>query len=110
MGVNEEIRKVYYSIGEVAELLGLNPSMIRFWEKEFEILEPKKSRKGNRMFTEKDIENLSLIKYLLRDRGYTIPGANKRIKDNKQSAINESLVVDRLMYIRAELEKIKNQL
>lgn len=97
-------------MGEVSEMLELTPTLIRFWEREFDILEPKKSRKGNRMFNEKDIENLRLVKYLLRDRGYTIPGARQRIKDNLKEALNESLVVDKLTYIRAELEKIKNQL
>ena len=97
-------------MGEVSEMLDLTPTLIRFWEKEFDILEPKKSRKGNRMFNEKDIENLRLVKYLLRDRGYTIPGARQRIKDNHSGILNESLVITRLTYIRAELEKIKNQL
>lgn len=110
MKTDEETTKIYYSIGEVSEMLELSGSLIRFWEKEFSILTPKKRRNGNRMFTQIDIDNLKLIRHLLKDRGYTIIGANQKIKENRQEALNHSLLVDKLRFVKSELEKIKNQL
>ena len=77
MPVPEQLTKLYYTIGEVAEMFDVNTSLIRFWEKEFSIIQPKKNRKGNRMFTPKDIENLQVIYHLLKERGYTIEGAKR---------------------------------
>ena len=72
------IQKIYYSIGEVATMFDVNKSLIRFWEKEFSIIKPKKNRKGNRFFTEKDIENFKIIFHLVKERGYTLQGAKKK--------------------------------
>ncbi len=110
MPVPEQLTKLYYSIGEVAAMFNVNTSLIRFWEKEFKIIQPKKNRKGNRMFTPKDIDNLQVIYHLLKERGYTIEGAKKKLKDNKEETLNESELVSKLQYVRAELEKIKTQL
>lgn len=110
MPVPEQLTKLYYSIGEVAEMFDVNTSLIRFWEKEFSIIQPKKNRKGNRMFTPKDIENLQVIYHLLKERGYTIEGAKKKIKENKEDTLRESELVTKLQFVRAELEKIKKQL
>jgi len=110
MPVPEQLSKLYYSIGEVAEMFDVNTSLIRFWEKEFSIIQPKKNRKGNRMFTPKDIENLQVIYHLLKERGYTIEGAKKKIKENKEDTLRESELVTKLQFVRAELEKIKKQL
>lgn len=110
MPVLQTLTKRYYSIGEVAEMFEVNTSLIRFWEKEFPQIQPKKNRKGNRMFTPQDIENLQVIYHLLKERGYTIEGARKKLKDNKQETLRESELVRKLQYVRAELEKIKNQL
>jgi DNA-binding transcriptional MerR regulator len=110
MPVPEHLTKLYYSIGEVAEMFDVNTSLIRFWEKEFKIIQPKKNRKGNRMFTPKDIDNLQLIYHLLKERGYTIEGAKKKIRDNKEDTVRNSELVTKLQYVRAELEKIKSQL
>ncbi len=110
MPVPEQLTKLYYTIGEVAAMFDVNTSLIRFWEKEFNIIQPKKNRKGNRMFTPKDINNLQVIYHLLKERGYTIEGAKKKLKDNKEETLKESELVRKLQYVRAELEKIKTQL
>lgn len=91
-------------------MFAVNTSLIRFWEKEFSIIQPKKNRKGNRMFTPKDIENLQVIFHLLKDRGYTIEGAKKKLKENREETLRESELVTKLLYVRSELEKIKKQL
>ena len=74
------IEKLYYSIGEVADMFRVNVSLLRFWEKEFDILKPKKNKKGNRMFTTKDLDNLKIIYHLVKERGYTLEGAKKKLK------------------------------
>ena len=103
-------QKLYYSIGEVADQFGVNTSMIRYWEKEFDILKPKKNKKGNRLFTAKDLENLKVIHHLLKDRGFTIEGAKKKLRDNKEDTVNQAEVVVRLKEIRKALMDIKKQL
>ncbi|HBH06640.1 MAG TPA: MerR family transcriptional regulator [Flavobacteriales bacterium] len=103
-------RKLYYSIGEIAEMFEVNASLIRFWEKEFPILKPKKNRKGNRLFTTKDIDNLKLIYHLVKERGFTLEGARKKLKDNKDDAIKEAEVVERLNRIRGFLVDLKSSL
>lgn len=75
----EEINKAYYTIGEVAEILELNSSLIRFWEKEFDSLNPKKNKKGNRLFRPEDIELLKKIKYLVKEKKYTLQGAKEAL-------------------------------
>lgn len=103
-------QKLYYSIGEVAEMFSVNTSLIRFWEKEFEILQPKKNKKGNRLFTPTDLENLRIIHHLLKDRGFTIEGARKKLKDNKTDTANNVDVVNKLRSIRARLITLKENL
>lgn len=105
-----KIEKVFFSISEVAELFDVNTSNIRFWENEFDILKPHKNAKGNRMFTKEDIENLKLIYHLLKDRGMTIKGAQKKLKDNKEDTIQNFEVVNRLQEIRQMLIDIKEEL
>ncbi|MBP6090427.1 MAG: MerR family transcriptional regulator [Crocinitomicaceae bacterium] len=78
------LTKLYYSIGEVADFFSVNPSLIRFWEKEFNLIQPKKSKKGNRMFTPKDIETFNKIYHLVKVKGYTLEGARKILHDKKQ--------------------------
>lgn len=78
------LTKLYYSIGEVADFFNVNPSLIRFWEKEFNLIQPKKSKKGNRMFTPKDIETFNKIYRLVKVKGYTLEGARKILHDKKQ--------------------------
>jgi DNA-binding transcriptional MerR regulator len=96
----KKIEKVYYTIGEVAEMFNVNTSLIRYWEKEFDIIKPKKNNKGNRLFTKQDIDNFHLIFNLVKVRGLTIKGAAKKLKDNKEDTINNFEVVNRLEKIR----------
>lgn len=98
--------KLYYSIGEVAKAFGVNASLIRFWEKEFDIIKPKKNKKGNRFFTPDDIKNLKLIYHLVKERGYTLDGA--KIALQEQENIKEEVeLIARMEYIRSELVKLK---
>jgi DNA-binding transcriptional MerR regulator len=105
-----KIEKVFYSIGEVAEMFGVNTSNIRFWEKEFDILKPHKNAKGNRMFTPEDLENLKIIYHLLKERGMTIRGAQMKLKGNKEDIVQNYEVVKRLQEIRQMLVDIKEEL
>ena len=105
-----KIEKVFYSIGEVAEMFGVNTSNIRFWEKEFDILKPHKNAKGNRMFTPEDLENLKIIYHLLKERGMTIRGAQMKLKGNKEDIVQNYEVVKRLQEIRQVLVDIKEEL
>ena len=93
--LNQKLTKLYYSIGEVAEMFDVNSSLIRFWEKEFSILKLKKNKKGNRMFMAKDIHNLELIYDLVKNKGFTLEGANKRISELHKGGVpvkkNESI-------------------
>ncbi len=91
-------------------MFDVNTSMIRYWEKEFDILKPKKNKKGNRLFTPKDLENLKVIYHLLKERGFTIEGAKKKLKDNKTDTVNTADVVARLKEIRKTLMEIKKHL
>ena len=88
----------------------MNPSLIRFWEKEFEILKPHKNKKGNRQFTKDDLEQLKLIYHLVKERGMTIKGARQKLKDNKEETIETYELVDRLKNIRQMLVDIKNEM
>lgn len=106
----KKVEKLYYSIGEVARMFNVNASLIRFWEKEFDIIKPKKNKKGNRFFTRQDIENLSLIFHLVKDRGMTLAGAKKKLKENREDTINNFEVVRTLTEIRNALLEIKESL
>ncbi len=102
--------KRYYKIGEVAKAFAVNTSLIRFWEKEFEIIKPKKNAKGNRLFTSDDISNFKLIYNLVKERGYTLEGAKQKLKKNPERTINNHEIISRLEAVKATLQKIKNQL
>ncbi len=80
MGLNNKTEKLFYKISEVAEMFSVNISAVRFWEKEFDILKPNKNKKGNRLFTPKDIKNIQIIYHLLKERGFTVDGAKKKNK------------------------------
>ena len=107
---DKPVEKLYYSIGEVADIFDVNVSLLRFWEKEFDILKPKKNKKGNRMFTAKDLDNLKIIFLLVKERGYTLEGAKKKLKENKEDTINNIEIVTRLKDIRQFLVKLKEEL
>lgn len=102
-------QKRYYSIGEVAIAFGVNPSLIRFWEKEFKVLQPEKNAKGNRKFTPGDVKTLRLIYHLVKERGFTLEGARIRLQEEKQQALSRLEIVEKLQRVRAELIKIKEQ-
>ncbi|HET8837377.1 MAG TPA: MerR family transcriptional regulator [Flavobacteriaceae bacterium] len=102
--------KRYYGIGEVAEAFGVNTSLIRFWEKEFDVLKPKKNAKGNRKFTPEDIKNLQLIYHLVKERGFTLEGAKTHLKEEKQKTLSNFEIIRKLEFLKTELTKIKNQL
>ena len=104
------IEKKYYSIGEVAEMLNVATSLIRFWETEFDIIKPKKNRKGNRQFTKEDIENVKLIYHLVKDRGYTLQGAKSLLKGSSNPLKNKMSNIDSLKKVRSFLVELKNQL
>ena len=100
--------KRYYSIGEVASKFNVNPSLIRFWEQEFKILNPKKNSRGNRKFTLKDIEAINKIYFLLQEKGYTIQGAKHYI--NNEKSADKLDIVNKLKLIKDKLIEIRNQL
>ena len=102
--------KLFYKIGEVAKIFEVNISLIRFWEKEFDILKPKKNKKGNRMFTKKDLDNIKIIHHLVKKRGFTLEGAKMKLKENKKDTINNFEIVDHLRDIREFLVKLKQEL
>lgn len=101
--------KLYYSIGEVSRAFDVNPSLIRFWEKEFEVIQPKKNKKGNRFFTPEDIKNLKLIYHLVKERGYTLEGAKIALKE-QNGIVQDVELIARLENVKAELQKIKSSL
>ncbi len=107
---DKPIEKIYYSISEVAEMLGVSASLLRFWEKEFDILQPKKNKKGDRFFTVKDIDNLKIIYHLVKERGYTLKGARQKLKENKEDVVNTVSMIDSLKKVRGFLESLKKDL
>ena len=102
--------KLYYSIGEVSKILKISTSKIRFWEKEFEILNPKKNKKGNRKFTKNDLKKLKLINHLLKEKKYTINGAKKKIQNNYEKIERNHEVIENLKKLKAELIEIRKNL
>lgn len=102
--------KIYYTIGEVSKLFNVNASLIRFWEKEFEVLRPKKNKKGNRLFTPEDVENLRVIYHLVKERGFTLQGAKAKLKENKTDVVNTTELFDSLTRLRGFLVELKEQL
>jgi DNA-binding transcriptional MerR regulator len=102
--------KLYYSIGEVAKAFGVNASLIRFWEKEFDEIQPKKNAKGNRKFTPEDIKHIELIYHLVKERGFTLDGAKVHLKEEKKKTLSNFEIIRKLQHIRAELVKIKDNM
>ncbi|HVW97551.1 MAG TPA: MerR family transcriptional regulator [Mucilaginibacter sp.] len=105
-----EISKMYYTMGEVAILFDVNQSLIRFYEKEFDILQPKKNKKGNRYFTPEDIENLKIIFHLIRDKGYTLNGAKEYLKNNIADSRDSQRVITSLENLKKFLIEVRDQL
>ncbi len=106
----KEITKIYFSIGEVAKMFDVSTSLIRFWESEFDILKPKKNKKGDRFFTKKDVDNLHLIFHLVKERGFTLKGTKLKLRQNKEETVSNFEVVQQLQKIREFLVEIKQGL
>lgn len=104
------IEKVFFSIGEVADMIGENQSLIRYWENQFDALKPHKNKKGTRLFTREDIETLKLIHYLVKQRGLTLKGAKQKLKENREETINNYEIVKHLQKVREELIAIRDEM
>ncbi len=102
--------KLYFSIGELAKAFDVNASLIRFWDKEFDILKPKKNAKGNRMFTQEDVKNLQLIYHLVKERGFTLEGAKTHLKQSQKKTLDKYEIISKLESVKAQLLSIKNSL
>ena len=99
--------KLYFSIGEVAEKFNLAPSALRFWEKEFDTIKPFKNKKGNRFYTQEDIDQIAVINHLVKERGLTLKGAKAKIKENKDEVEHNYEIVQKLQEIKTYLIEIK---
>ncbi len=102
--------KLFYSIGEVADMFKVNSSLIRYWEKEFSIIKPQKNKKGNRFFTKTDIENFHLIYNLVKERGMTLKGAKQKIKESRDDSETNFKIIQSLKEMRSLLIEIKDSL
>ncbi len=105
-----KIEKIFFSIGEVAEMVGVTPSSIRYWEKCFEELTPQKSSKGTRLFTKENIETVQFICHLVKERGMTIKGVQQKLKNNRQETLETWEIVKRLQFVKKELLEIRNEM
>lgn len=109
-----DLTKLYYSIGEVADMFEVNTSLIRFWEKEFPTIKPKKNKKGNRLFTVKDITTIDRIYTLVKKKGYTLEGAKKALRSKEtvteepSSGGNQDEIIHKLEQIRQKLLSLKS--
>ena len=106
----KEIEKLYYSIGEVAEIFNVAPSLIRFWESEFDIIKPKKNRKGNRQFTKEDIDNVRTIYHLVKEKGFTLQGAKEMLRNDNNSLKDRIELIDSLKSVRKFLVELRDKL
>ena len=102
--------KIFYSMGEVAEMFDVNCSLIRFWCDSFELLTPTRNSRGHRIFTSSDIDNLKIIYRLVKEKGMTLEGAHKQIKDNRDGVRRDAEIVEKLMNIRSMLMEIRQEL
>ena len=105
-----EIKKIYYTIGEIAEMFDVNTSLVRYWEQEFDILKPKKNKKGNRLFTEQDVDNLFLIYHLVKEKGFTLQGAKDQLKTQGKKVRQEAELAKTLQEVKAFLINLKAEL
>ena len=106
----KEIEKKYFTIGEVARSLKVATSLIRFWESEFDIIKPRKNRKGNRQFTQEDIKNVKLIYHLVKDKGFTLQGARDFIAQGSETVQDKLELIKSLQSVRDFLIQLRNEL
>lgn len=102
--------KLFYSIGEVSQMFNVNSSLIRFWEKEFDIIKPHKNKKGNRLFTQEDLDSIKIIFHLVKEKGFTLQGAKNKLKENKNTLKDTVEIGNSLNKIRGFLVELKEQL
>jgi DNA-binding transcriptional MerR regulator len=107
---DREINKMYYSMGEVTEMFSVNASQIRFYEKEFDVLQPKKNKKGNRLFTPEDIENMKIIFHLVDEKGFTLKGAKEHLKNNSSEVKENQKIIDALEKLKDFLLKLDQEI
>lgn len=105
-----KIEKIFYSIGEVSEMIGENQSLIRYWENQFDALKPHKNKRGTRLFTKEDIETVKIIHHLVKERGLTLKGAQQKLKENREETINNFEIVQRLQHVRQQLVEIRDEM
>ncbi|HBB92209.1 MAG TPA: MerR family transcriptional regulator [Bacteroidales bacterium] len=105
-----KIEKVYYSIGEVAEMLQVNTSLIRYWESQFDIIKPKKTPGGKRHYTLKDIEQIRLVYHLVKEKGMTLAGAQQKLRNNRAETDHTHEIVKKLQQIRELLAGMHEEL
>lgn len=105
-----EINKLYYTMGEVTQLFGVNASQIRFYEQEFDIIQPKKNKKGNRLFSPEDVDNLKIIFNLVKEKGFTLQGAKDFLKTNKTGVTENQKIIDSLERLKQFLIEVREQL
>jgi len=107
---NDEIQKRYYSISEVAEMFGVSNSLIRFWETEFSVIKPNKNSRGDRRFTRKDIDNIKIIYHLVKEKGFTLEGAKREMKANKNKLNDKQRTIKRLKALKGFLQELREEL
>lgn len=110
MDNESEIEKLYYSIGEVSDIVGHEPHVLRYWEEEFDVLTPRKNRAGRRVYTDEDIETVERIRYLLKDEKYTLEGAQQVIERDERTAEVQAEIEDDLRTLRSFLVELRDQL
>lgn len=110
MKVDQELTKLYYSIGEVSEMFGVSNSLIRYWETEFRSLKPSKNRRGDRQYTVKDIRVLERIYTLVKEKGYTLEGAKKQMRSKLISTDDQSQVLQKLKALKSKLEQLRDKI
>lgn len=106
---NKEL-KLYYSISEVAKMFNVNESLLRYWEKEFPIISPKKAGGNIRQYRKEDIENVRLVYHLVKEKGMTLQGAKQKLKMNKETTLRTTEILDRLRLVREELVSMRKEL
>ena len=110
MDTEKKQKRIYYTIGDVAEYFGVNESTLRYWEDEFDIITPRRSSRGVRFYNQEDIDNVRLVYYLLKEKGLTLAGAKKQLRENRSGVIRSNEIISRLKSVREELCGIRNEL
>ena len=110
MDTEKKQKRIYYTIGDVAEYFVVNESTLRYWEDEFDIITPRRSSRGVRFYNQEDIDNVRLVYYLLKEKGLTLAGAKKQLRENRSGVIRSNEIISRLKSVREELCGIRNEL